>query len=90
MRGGAGGWIGFELLGCGFLLGGFRGFFLGGFSQNLHLDVRAHFAVQLDGHIEFPHGLERIAQLDLAAVNLKAVRSQLGSDGASLIANPSA
>lgn len=38
-----------------------------------NFDVRSHFAVQLDGHRCLAYGLERLDELDLAAVNLEAL-----------------
>ena len=64
------------LLGCGCIRDGLGdwGFgFFAGFGLDLHLDVRGDFAVQLDGHGEFADALERLSQLNLAAINLKAL-----------------
>ena len=62
--------------GCGLLSLGF----LFRFSQNLHRDVRSDFAVQADGNLEFAEALDGVAQLNLAAVDLVALRSQFRGD----------
>ena len=40
------------------------------------LQVRGHILVQLDRHGEFAHGLERFVDLNLAAVDVKALLGQ--------------
>ncbi len=67
-------WVRVMLLGCSFRGGwlGGRGF-VANFVENLDLHVRGDFAVQLDGHTELAQAPERLVQLDLAAINLKAL-----------------
>ncbi len=69
---------------CGFFRGrfggrSFRGRFCsglrGGFSQNLDLHMSGDFAMQLDGHVEIAQALQRLVQLNLAAVNREAFDS---------------
>jgi len=55
-------------------------FCLYSFSHNLHLDLRSDFAMQLDGYVEVAHALERLRQLDLAAIDLEAVRREPGGN----------
>ena len=55
-------------------LRGCSSLFVSHFRQNLHRHVRGDFAVQLDGHLEVAKRLQRLAQLDLAAIDLKALR----------------
>jgi len=76
---------GWKLLGCCFFRGGLGGSGLGSFclysfSHNLHLDLRSDFAMQLDGYVEVAHALERLRQLDLAAIDLEAVRREPGGN----------
>ena len=51
-----------------------------GFAQNLDLHMSGDFAVQLDGHSKIANAFERLVQLDLAAVHLEALGSEVGSD----------
>src|SRR5205807_7657221 len=41
-----------------------------------HLDLRGHLAEHLDGHREFSDGLERLAKLRLALVDLETLRCE--------------
>ena len=73
-----------KLLGCCFFGGGFRRCFrslaFNSLGHNLYLHMRGDFAVQFDAYVEFANALEWLWQLDLATIDLEAVRSQLGSD----------
>ena len=41
-----------------------------------HLQVRGHILVQFDGNGELAHGLERLVDLDLAAIHVEALFRQ--------------
>ena len=58
-----------RLRGCRFL-------FRGHFSLDLYGHARGHFPVQPDGHLEVAQALDRVAQLNLAAIDLEALRRQ--------------
>src|ERR1700690_4130480 len=45
----------------------------GGVGQHLNLQVRGYFTVQLDGNIETAQALERLRELNLAAVHFKTL-----------------
>ena len=70
--------FGCELLGCGFCLRLFGGLFFLSFGNNLDLDVRGDFAVQADAYDDVAHGLQRVAELDLAAIDVEALGFKFG------------
>src|SRR5208282_3833017 len=49
-------------------------------SQNFYGDAGGDIAVQPDGDLEFAQALERLAELNLAAVDLEALRRQVRSN----------
>jgi len=72
------------LFGYGFfgdgLRRGFRGRFSSGVGDDLHLDVRRDFTVELDAHAEFTETLEGFGKLNLAAIDLEALGLKAGGD----------
>ena len=58
----------------------FFSYWCGGIGHHLNLDMRGHFAMQLDGHLEIAEALERLVQLDLAAIHFEALGCELGGD----------
>ena len=70
---------------CDGFLRSFDGWLRGGrffdrVAQNFHLEPGAHLAVQLDGHVVVAQGLQRLVQLDLAAIDIKAPGPQFRSN----------
>ena len=52
-------------------------FFLGDFGEDLDSDAGGDFAVQADGNLEVAQTLDGVAELDLAAIDLEALRGQI-------------
>ena len=64
----------------GWFRGGSGGFLGRGLGNNLNLQLRRHFAMQLDGHGELANRLQGLSQNDLAAIDLEALGRQIGSN----------